>query len=487
MKTINGFVLSGDISSQKLVLQACIPFIELGKHAVFSYMRDPNENPYKTDDEDDKTERNKFYQRRIDKSRISKIKEFIRSAILDEVKRRRAVAVFPTAMILSYTNDNTDYAVGDIVSVQLPHGTYIVDGQHRLYAMQKLYEDVCGIEIFASEKNKENSIVKEYIEKYRFNCTILLNFDLWEQSQVFVEVNFNQRKVSKSLYYDIYGMYYNDSYVNDHRNYIYVAHMLAKYMNQKEDSPLKGKIKMLGNSIGLVSQSCFAESIISNMSSRMGIWRIDVEDLTGKPSYKYMAMELKAFYQVVKDVFVDIWPDDSNHKSIICKTTGISSMIRLLGYIHQNILSDNIRQSLRNADDSVINEYKTVVKLYLMKLYYERHRLFGLNGTFSKTGGKGIEKSLYREMCKIISTKLDDLSSETLSAMENWAKLNIDSIPSLHEEQFKTLVSLIKKNNDTVYGFMLAEVLKKEHSNWSSQKIEKEVSESMDKINISLG
>ena len=64
MKAINGLVLSGDVRSQKLVVQACIPFLDLSRHSVFSYMRDPNENPYKNDSEDDAKEKNKFYQRR---------------------------------------------------------------------------------------------------------------------------------------------------------------------------------------------------------------------------------------------------------------------------------------------------------------------------------------------------------------------------------------------------------------------------------------
>lgn len=94
MKAINGLVLSGDVRSQKLVVQACIPFLDLSRHSVFSYMRDPNDNPYKNDEEDDAEEKNKFYQRRIDTKRISKIKDFIRISILDEVNGRRAVAVF---------------------------------------------------------------------------------------------------------------------------------------------------------------------------------------------------------------------------------------------------------------------------------------------------------------------------------------------------------------------------------------------------------
>ena len=486
MKAINGLVLSGDVRSQKLVVQACIPFLDLSRHSVFSYMRDPNENPYKNDSEDDAKEKNQFYQRRIDTKRISKIKDFIRNSILDEVNGRRAVAVFPTAMILSYVDENTNYQIGGFVPLIFPYEVYIVDGQHRLYAMQELYKDACGFTLFDTEKDKETRIVKEYIENYKFNCTILLNFDLWEQSQIFVEVNFNQRKVSKSLYYDIYGMYYNDSYVNDPRNYIYVAHMLVKHMNSSEDSPLKGKIKMLGSGIGLVSQSCFAESLIRNLSSRMSIWRIDSDDNTGKPSYKYMAMELKAFYQEVETVFRDIWPVDNKHRSIICKTTGISVMIRMLGYIHQNVLSDDICQGLKEANTDIVPQYKKVVHDELMKLYYERHRLFGLNGSYSKTGGKGIEKSLYRDMCDILSAKVEDLAEDTLSALKIWLSMYPDSGQPLDNEHYNLFITNAKANGYKITGYILAEVLKQVQPSWNPQKVSVFVAQEIERININL-
>lgn len=486
MKTINGIVLSGDERSQKLVVQACIPFLDLSRHSVFSYMRDPNENPYKSGLADDAEGKNEYYQRRIDKSRIAKIKDFIRTSILDEENGRRAVAVFPTAMILSYVDENTAYQVGDSVSLKLPYQVYIVDGQHRLYAMQKLYEEVCGISFFDNKQDQENRIVKKYIENYKFNCTILLNFDLWEQSQVFVEVNFNQRKVSKSLYYNIYGMFYNESYTNDPRNYIYVAHMLVSYMNNSDDSPLKGKIKMLGSGVGLVSQSCFAESLIKNMSSRMSIWRIETELSSGKPSYKYMAVELKSFYQEVASVFADLWPIDNKHRSILCKTTGVSAMVRLLGYIHQHILTDKLKHLLRDAPQEAADEYKKVLRNELMKLFYERHRLFGLNGAFSKTGGKGIENSLYNSMCCILNANIEDLSSETLDALKTWLGLYPDSTHPLDEERYSKFISAARANSDTVTGYILAELLKDAQPKWTAQKVDTFVTEQIERIRVAL-
>ena len=40
-------VLSGDENSQKLLLQACAPFMDLKDNARFFYREDPTQNPYK--------------------------------------------------------------------------------------------------------------------------------------------------------------------------------------------------------------------------------------------------------------------------------------------------------------------------------------------------------------------------------------------------------------------------------------------------------
>ena len=47
MEKINAFVLSGDVSSQKLVLQVNIPFVDLNKYATFTFMQDPTDDPYR--------------------------------------------------------------------------------------------------------------------------------------------------------------------------------------------------------------------------------------------------------------------------------------------------------------------------------------------------------------------------------------------------------------------------------------------------------
>src|SRR5690606_14988011 len=116
--------------------------------------------------------------------------------------------------------------------------TLIVDGQHRLAAMLKLYEDASSDKIRIGRYSLQqkypdltNNIVQNRLTSFELNCTLLIGFDLWEQGKVFADVNFNQKPVNKSLYYDIFG-----SYPDPDKNDIFLAHMLALHLNNNEDS-----------------------------------------------------------------------------------------------------------------------------------------------------------------------------------------------------------------------------------------------------------
>lgn len=268
-------VLSGDEKSQKLMLQACVPFVDLKDNARFFYREDPAQSPYKhrLDKEDE------YYQRKIDENRVKSIKKYISTSILDDYRQQKVAVIFPTAMLLAFTIDDTQFQIGDVSELAMPQDFYIVDGQHRLYSMMELYNDVSGV-----LPSHEDKIIKEYLEKYRFNCTIMMNFDTWEQAQVFAEVNFNQKRVSRSLYYDIYGMNYSENSADREKNFIYISHNLVKFMNTNPDSPFYHKIKMLGAGKGLVSQACMAEALMRHMSSPQGIWYIDFTKIIGAPN-----------------------------------------------------------------------------------------------------------------------------------------------------------------------------------------------------------
>ena len=43
-----------------------------------------------------------------------------------------------------------------------------------------------------NENFKDLNAVKKILEDFQFSCTVLLDFDIWEQGKVFADVNFNQ-------------------------------------------------------------------------------------------------------------------------------------------------------------------------------------------------------------------------------------------------------------------------------------------------------
>ncbi len=395
MKTFGGTVIGGNEKTQKLIVQANISFLKLKEKVRYTYMRDPGDDLYA---ENESLPRNELYQRRIKEDRIKKIKDFIRKVILMERNEEQVSVIFPTSLLLA-TRIDKGFQIGEQIEDEVFDKDiiemYIVDGQHRLFAMEELYEDLTTVLPF----NVDNIYIKEYLEKYVFNCTILLNFDLWEQAQVFANVNFNQTKVNKSLYYSIYGMNYSSNPIDWNQNYMYIAHSLVKFMNNYEASPLKGCIKMLGTGKGFISQAFFADALMPHIRSPRGIWYVNPEYKNDKPNYRNMSVELISFFEAVKKTLSYYWPQNDNHVSILCKTTGIGALVRLMAYLHQTKMDSNLELELKNKEKaSVSSSYIDFITPYLKKLSIHGSRLFGLQGDFAGSGGKGLEHKLFEEM-----------------------------------------------------------------------------------------
>ena len=410
---MKAYIISGSESQQKLLVQANIPFVDLYRKATFTFMRDPINDPYEMIDN---VPHNEFYQRRTDPKRVKEISKFIRASVLRQYTGDGVAVLFPTAMLLAANVDDTDFKVGDTVNMDIDvlneNSLYIVDGQHRLMGMINLFDSLEQ----SSMRSEEDEFLYDFLKRYVFNCTLLLNFDLWEQAQVFADVNFNQKKVDKSLYYTIYGMQYTNNPADYNRNYIYIAHNLVKFMNTHPLSPLKGTIMMLGNKPGytkaLMSQACLAEALMTNIYSPRGIWYVDSTQVIEKPDYHYMSVELLSFYTCVKKVFYEMWPENGVHKSILLKTTGIWVLNRIMAYLHKFKMSEDLKIMLKTAAKSeILKEYEEFATSYLLKLQSQQNHLFGLKGGYSGSGGKGLAKQLFDEIVKLLDNdeKQDDI------------------------------------------------------------------------------
>lgn len=427
--TINGLTVNQLTS--KLVGIAVIDFLILRRISKFTF-REPNDyDPFDPEKQAQKASddiKDDYYQRLTNGDRVNRIYNFLLREIYNKhINASNALGTFPTSIIIAIDLEEPDfdsveeyreYVKGYTESEQI--GAYlslsedetnfdlvipqnkialIVDGQHRLAGIIKLYLDAKNDSIKVGRSKLENiypqltnDIVISYIEDFGFNCTLLLGFDKWEQGKVFADVNFNQKPVNKSLYYDIFG-----SFPDPEKNDIFLAHMLAMHLNNNEKSVLRGFIKMLGTGKGYFSQAFFVEAILRHFSAK-GIWSdIPFDYLSNGNKHKFLPKFFRAYFKAVKENFNDFWPtpeQDTSRKypHILCKTTGMGALIRLINPIYRR---------MKTKVDFVTVEEQELVDLFseiLVKLKEHEVEFFSNKGEFAGSGSLGLQSRLYYAM-----------------------------------------------------------------------------------------
>lgn len=398
---MKAFIQHGCLNGDKGVLQALVPFVLLKDSVLFTCKGNPNDNDAKVN-----TESNyKYYQRRIDLSRIKKIEDFIIDSILDERDNIILATLFPSSMILAINDDENDDKRdpqdATMYSFDLSRNVFIVDGQHRMMAMMRVYNRL--LEGALDLDCEDRKYVLWYIENYKFNCTILVNYDLWEQGQVFINVNFKQKPVNKSLYYEIFGSEYRENKSDWKRNQTYLAHCLARSLNENPDSPYLGKVKMLGTGKGYISQAFIVESLLQNFR-KDGIWEYDTNSSIRDVDISYFSTELISYFFTIRTLFDVYWPkDDETPATRICKSTAFGAFVRLMRDVREmegNRLLKVLKESA--LEDRICDYYVHHVQRIFAPVVKHSEKLFGNNSEFANGSGKGTESKLYRMMAHLI-------------------------------------------------------------------------------------
>lgn len=405
---MKAFIQHSGQNTDKAVLQALVPFMTLKDSVVFTNKSNPNgEDKQKSDVSESSYQ---YYQRRIDMTRIRQIEDFIIDSILDEKDNIILATLFPSSMILAINDDNEQTSNrnevknieedSELCELVINNNVFIVDGQHRMMAMRRVYERLNKNNGGLIEEDRK--FVLRYIENYKFNCVILVNYDLWEQGQVFVNVNFKQKPVNKSLYYEIFGSKYSENKDDWKRNTTYLAHCMAKTLNEHVDSPYRGQVKMLGTGKGFISQAFIVESLLKNFRKN-GIWEYNSDDSQFQDSeITYYATEILSYWCAIKELFPKSWPSNGE-PAIICKSTAFGAFVRLMGKIRTKD-DFSLKQELQNSAlfGETCREYIDHAKYILSPLVKHESKLFGKNSEFSSTSGQGSEGKLYKRMKQIL-------------------------------------------------------------------------------------
>lgn len=344
------------------------------------------------------------FQRHLNKSKLNEISDYLKG----EFDKQNEGIIYPSSVILSLdiNEDNSDELNEDkiessyydglnscytidkngVTSIYIPKTKricLIVDGQHRFSGLKKFYDET------------KASVKKDKILNFQFIATILLGYDPFQVAEVFANVNFNQKPVNKSLYYDIFGSAAKE------KNEIQLAHFLALHMQNNELSPLNGMIKLLGKGYGLFSQAFFVEKLLIHFKNEE-VWSdlyqnylMDGDRFLNIPDF------LILYFEEIKNAYSECWPSKVtrdnqevysaySYNFILCKTTGMGAFFRLIRDIYpmvKNFNTENEKRAKLNDLFSLISKEDSI-------------ELFSKEGDYGRGGSEGFQVRLYRELKK---------------------------------------------------------------------------------------
>lgn len=220
----------------------------------------------------------------------------------------------------------------------------IIDGQHR----------VNGFRLLNEEKQ----------EKYELVCSIYLDIPNPYQAFLFATINMNQKKVDKSLAYELYG--YN---LDEENSNAWSSEKLAVFLTRKlnfdEDSIFKHHILVAAenddilfevspkNQEWYVSTATIVDGILSLITTNQKRDRDKLQQLPAKERRRealqvdssplrqfYLQNNDKLIYTAVKNFFTASFDLLYKRKSYIFKTVGIQAQFSVLKKILQNELEN---------------------------------------------------------------------------------------------------------------------------------------------------
>lgn len=406
---------------------ARVKFSELESIIRFTNRVEEKTDPFSTekDFENIKNENQRFYQRLVNDDRTYNIQQFIIGEAIKEYRYKKklsstpSLGLFPTSTLIAvnifqaenikeYENEyyNKEKEAGNQITLgyqednklYFPKGNetcLIVDGQHRIAALRDLLRRINEDLKFGRKKVTDFvdtsffEFLKERIRNFEFLCTLLFDFNIYEQGEIFASVNFNQKPVNRSLYYDIFG-----SSPNTENNELKFSHDIVAHLNYSPNSVLKGLIDMLGDGNGIISQSAMIENIIK-LFGKNKCWHLLYMDYRNDGDrHKIIPLFLKLYFAQIKESFSKYWPKENittrkEYKHVLVKTTGMGAFIKLINDVYTNF-----------SDEDLSSKESIQLKLKEIFSSIEKHQdlYFSSDSSFVNGAGQGLQAKLYKKL-----------------------------------------------------------------------------------------
>lgn len=347
------------------------------------------------------------YQRIIKRKRVKEVQSFINDG-----------GYFPNSIIISIDSggrklqfDESPTKLDDSISkigvLHLPkryHSAYIIDGQHRLYG----YSD--------SEYANTNSIP----------IVAFVDLDRSEQLKLFMDINENQKSVSKTLRITLNSdMLWDSPNQNERRDAI--RSKIAQMCGEEQSSPLLGRV-VIGEdeknnikcitiqAIQLALQKCsfFSTFAKNNTIATNGSFDVGDNQATIDRFYPF----LEGCFKTVKNECETEW--SLGEQGILTINRGIQGIIRIINDVVNLLIAQNKLFPLTQDIDDIINE----VEYYMSPLLNHINKLTEEQRIELKSFyGGGAENKYLRYFQKVIHDSLTDFNPEGLEEyIENTTK-----------------------------------------------------------------
>lgn len=347
------------------------------------------------------------YQRIIKRKRLKEVQSFINDG-----------GYFPNSIIISIDSggrklqfDESPTKLDDSISkigvLHLPkryHSAYIIDGQHRLYG----YSD--------SEYANTNSIP----------IVAFVDLDRSEQLKLFMDINENQKSVSKTLRITLNSdMLWDSPNQNERRDAI--RSKIAQMCGEEQSSPLLGRV-VIGEdeknnikcitiqAIQLALQKCsfFSTFAKNNTIATNGSFDVGDNQATIDRFYPF----LEGCFKTVKNECETEW--SLGEQGILTINRGIQGIIRIINDVVNLLIAQNKLFPLTQDIDDIINEveyYMSPLLNHINKLTVEQR--IELKSFY----GGGAENKYLHYFQKVIHDSLTDFNPEGLEEyIENTTK-----------------------------------------------------------------
>lgn len=347
------------------------------------------------------------YQRIIKRKRLKEVQSFINDG-----------GYFPNSIIVSIDSggrklqfDESPTKLDDSISkigvLHLPkryHSAYIIDGQHRLYG----YSD--------SEYANTNSIP----------IVAFVDLDRSEQLKLFMDINENQKSVSKTLRITLNSdMLWDSPNQNERRDAI--RSKIAQMCGEEQSSPLLGRV-VIGEdeknnikcitiqAIQLALQKCsfFSTFAKNNTIATNGSFDVGDNQATIDRFYPF----LEGCFKTVKNECETEW--SLGEQGILTINRGIQGIIRIINDVVNLLIAQNKLFPLTQDIDDIINE----VEYYMSSLLNHINKLTEEQRIELKSFyGGGAENKYLHYFQKVIHDSLTDFNPEGLEEyIENTTK-----------------------------------------------------------------